>query len=294
VRKAAHSSRKILDATSFASFVLALALLPISMGCVIPVGLLLELFVPGSLEVVVALWLSSAGLLFSKRIVQLVAFMAVGARRLTVDEDVLLRPLWAQVTRRAGLPADRYLLRVVDSNEINAAAVGRHIVCITGGALRSLPADELTGVLAHELGHHMRLHTAFSVYLCWVLLPMTLWARIGEALSSFYAALTSGLSSLGMNVVAGIAAVFGFLFAVLGWALRLPEDIAMSIKNTLSRHAEYRVDAFAANVGYGPQLIRALRRFEEIGKQVTAAGQPAMQGDDTHPALPLRIKRLSQ
>src|SRR5439155_738527 len=60
-----------------------------------------------------------------------------------------------QLTQRAGLPMPRVCL--IDEDQPNAFATGRNpehaAVAVNTGLLRHLSREEVTGVLAHELGH---------------------------------------------------------------------------------------------------------------------------------------------
>ena len=82
-----------------------------------------------------------------------------GARRPSRDERDLIEPLWRQIAQANHLPADRYILRVLPLDELNAFACGGHLVVVTTFAIDVLPERELAGVLAHELSHHLGMHT---------------------------------------------------------------------------------------------------------------------------------------
>ena len=83
----------------------------------------------------------------------------LGARRPTAEEAHVIEPLWMGIAEANGLPASRYVVRVVDSDEVNTFACGGHLVVVTTFAVTELTADQLRGVLAHELSHHLGLHT---------------------------------------------------------------------------------------------------------------------------------------
>jgi Zn-dependent protease with chaperone function len=63
---------------------------------------------------------------------------------------------------------------------------------------------------------------------------------------------------------------------------------------TTSRMMEYEADAYAASIGYGPQLIEALQtRFDEVEADPETKGLGS-KDSPTHPALSKRIKRLHE
>lgn len=54
--------------------------------------------------------------------------------------------------------AQQSVLRVLRSSEINAFCGPNGIFCVTEGALKFFPEEELAGIMAHELGHSQKNH----------------------------------------------------------------------------------------------------------------------------------------
>ncbi len=115
-------------------------------------------------------------------------------RRPTTAENERLEQIWHRVITHAGLHGRRFRIRVVDLPEVNAHSVGRDLICVTTGALNELGDRELAGVLAHELGHHLRMHTSAAAFLVWVLLPLQGIALLGTLLSAPAAVLARRLA----------------------------------------------------------------------------------------------------
>src|SRR5829696_4774183 len=82
----------------------------------------------------VAGYVGSAVLLFLRPVQALVLTPLFGARRPTPDEVERISPLWRALAQANGLPPDRYLLRVLPSDELNAYACGGHLVFVTSFA----------------------------------------------------------------------------------------------------------------------------------------------------------------
>lgn len=63
---------------------------------------------------------------------------------------------------RASMPeksrAHQSVLRVLRSQEINAFCGPNGIFCVTEGAMKFFPEEELAGIMAHELGHSQKNH----------------------------------------------------------------------------------------------------------------------------------------
>lgn len=257
------------DRTALCSLALVLVFLPVAGTCLLPLALLVRRVLGVPLWLGYGLWLVSA-LCYGMRPVQLaMARLLWPIRRPTESERSRLERIWRHVIAQAGVRGRRFRIRVVDLPEANAHSVGRDLVCVTTGALEQLGDRELAGVLAHELGHHLRMHTSVSAFLVWVLLPLQGIALLGSLLAKPIAALANTLSwerrPVGGHV--GQRWLRGFARAAfrLGHGIRVifaaPGVAAFAAKNAAGRSAEYRVDAFAVDIGLGPELLSALRWF---------------------------------
>ncbi len=82
----------------------------------------------------------AAVLLFIRPVQAFVLTPLFGARRPTLDELDRLWPLWRNIAVANNLPAHRYILRVLPSDELNAFACGGHLVVVTSFAVTALPA----------------------------------------------------------------------------------------------------------------------------------------------------------
>ena len=104
-------------------------------------------------------YVAAVVLLFLRPVQVFVLAPLLGARQPTAQQRSVLAPAWRPVLQANDLPGRRYVLAVLPSNELNAFACGGHLVVVTSYAIEELPRDELSGVLAHELSHHLGLHT---------------------------------------------------------------------------------------------------------------------------------------
>jgi heat shock protein HtpX len=84
-----------------------------------------------------------------------VAMRAMRAREVTPQEAPELHGMIDRLCQLADMPKPR--VAIADTDLPNAFATGRSpsraVVCVTTGILRKLDAEELEGVLAHELSH---------------------------------------------------------------------------------------------------------------------------------------------
>ena len=277
---------------------------PLAAACLLPLLLLLRLSgVP--LWLGYGVWALSAGL-YGLRPVQLaLARLLWPVRRAAPTEQERLDRVWADVLDRAAVPEQRFSIWVVDLADVNAHCVGRDLICVTTGALAELGDRELAGVLAHELGHHLRMHTAAAAFLVWVLLPLQAVALIGTGLAQPLASLARLLSGLdrapavtrhALLVLSRAETAVRALFAA-------PGVVAFAVKNAAGRRAEYQVDAYAVDLGFGRELLSALRWFEACAPPPAAAAlvpgprrarhAAVRSARPTHPPLDRRMARIS-
>jgi len=106
----------------------------------------------GLLTIILVMGLFMLGqLFFSDRL----ALYSMGARAVSEEEYPELHAAVSRLSQQADLPVPT--VAVSDTRVPNAFATGRSqataTVCVTSGLLKTLDADELEGVIAHELAH---------------------------------------------------------------------------------------------------------------------------------------------
>lgn len=202
-----------------------------------------------------------------------------------------------QLAQRAGLPMPRVYL--IDEEQPNAFATGRSpehaAVAVNTGLLQHLSREEVTGVLAHELGHVRNRDT----------LTMTVAATLSGAigmLASFGGMFGGGRDENGRPLVSPIAAIAAMFLAPLAASL---------VQMAISRSREYEADKAGAEISGNPLwLASALQRLHEGTQAIpnaTAESNPAtahLYIDNplsaggmrslfsTHPPMEERIARL--
>lgn len=316
-RRRARPNSARPDRTALCSLLLALLFLPVAGACLLPFALSARRLLGGPLWPAYALWLVSA-LCYVLRPAQLaIARLLWPIRRPTEAERERLDRVWRYVTTHAGACGRRFRIRVVQLPEPNAHSVGRDLVCVTAGALDGLGDSELAGVLAHELGHHLRMHTSASAFLVWALLPLQGMALLGSLLAAPVVSLANALPTHDETAGQGVAGPW--ISGCARAAFRLAHGIravcaapgvaAFAVKNAAGRSAEYRVDAFAVDIGLGPELLSALRWFAasestgcgwsaddfrgESGRPGRARHAAARIPRPTHPPLDRRMARIA-
>ncbi|MEU5058729.1 MULTISPECIES: M48 family metalloprotease [Streptomyces] len=213
----------------------------------------------------VSCWALSGALAFHQPSERAMARWLFGLRYPTPDERQRLKPVWQEVTARAGVDGNAYQLWVEDSDDINAMAAAGHIVGVTSHSLAELPTAQLGGVLAHELGHHTSGHAWVSLLTYWYALPGRLAWRLVRRLASYADRLSVGVAAvllglIGASAVALATATYGLVFLPL---------VTPYLVAAVSRRSELRADEHAAALGFAPQLMAVLAR--EHGREHASA-----------------------
>ena len=200
-----------------------------------------------------------------------------------------------KLARNAELPMPKVYM--VNQNQPNAFATGRNpnhaAVAVTKGLADSMDDYELSGVLAHELGHIANRDILIGI----------IAATLAGAISYLGYAARFGMGNRNSNNRGG-----NVLFMLL--AMILAPLAASLIRMAISRAREYKADSFGAKVSGNPlYLSNALSKLETYSKRIPMSGNQAtshmfivypFSGKtfsallSTHPPTSERIKRLKQ
>ena len=228
--------------------------------------------------------------LFSRPVQRLVFVRLLDARVPAASEKEQLNAAWKVVAQANHLPTSRFVLAVAESDDVNAFACGGHLLVVSSFAIEHLTHDELCGVLAHELSHHMGGHTVALTISQWMSLPIMLLAQAGLALRTFNNTATAMLAERYPSV-----RLFGKIISVvlvtLSRVLLTGLIVSHVLSNAVGKSAEYHADERAFKMGFGRELLHALRRVESreiTHPQSTPIGLTTM----SHPPARTRIARL--
>ncbi|WP_455476189.1 zinc metalloprotease HtpX [Bartonella sp. B17] len=254
--------------------------------------------VGGSNGMVVAFLMAGALNFFSYWNADKIVLRMYGAREVDEHSSPVYYKIVSDLAQKASLPRPR--VYVIDSAQPNAFATGRNpynaAVAASTGLLKQLSAEEISGVMAHELAHIEHYDT----------LTMTLTATIAGAISmlgNFFLFMGrqrhSSEQSHGIGVLGSVIALFVAPFA------------AMLVQMAISRTREYAADRRGAEICGNPLwLASALGKIAGSGHTVyneEAEQNPATahmfiinplsgEGADslfsTHPATANRIAAL--
>lgn len=182
-----------------------------------------------------------------------------GAKVVDRQQAPALFDMVDELRQRAGLPMPR--VAIIPSEQPNAFATGRSeakaVVAVTEGMLRTLPRDELAGVIAHELAH------------------------------------IKNKDMLIQTIAAGMGSMIGILPWLIGSVMRRSDDegggigdiiflmlapvIAMMIQFAISRQREFEADRVGAEIlGQAKPLAQALTRIDAMARQIPMNVSPSL------------------
>jgi Zn-dependent protease with chaperone function len=285
-----HRGSRSVERAALWAFLPVIAMAPFTVLALaliwLPFGLLFDI----RLWWVIVAFLAAGLLLFVRPFQVLVLTPILGARRPTADEAAIVEPIWRQIAQANDVPAGRYVLRVLPSDDLNAYACGGHLVIVTTFALEGMTQPQLRGVLAHELSHHLGLHTLAITLGHWLSAPVVLLARVGFFLENVaHAAASSfgeGSPAIDMldKLAAGVINVVSWVFTA---ALRASDALA----NVVGHSSEFEADQRAVRMGFGRELASALRSVIARGDAGRPIGWRARLAASHPPAL-TRVARI--
>lgn len=215
----------------------------------------------------------------------------LGCRDPSPGEAVRLTPLWDDVFNRAGIDRNAYLLQVSDRPVQNAFAVGDGVITLDQGIL-GMSDPELKAIIAHELGHHVRRHTAANGLALWFGLPARTLLILLMAIS-FGMIRTAGsirgcgCSLIWISLMVVVLIPTAALYLLLGGA-----DLLLRL---LDRKSEMEADAYSASIGYRDELVAALAVLKEIyGDPEPGSRFSVARLASTHPSFSDRITAASR
>ncbi|WP_375678676.1 MULTISPECIES: zinc metalloprotease HtpX [unclassified Bartonella] len=254
--------------------------------------------VGGGGGMVIALLMASGLNFFSYWNSDKIVLRMYGAREVDQHSAPVYYKIVSDLAKKASLPQPK--IYVIENAQPNAFATGRNpqnaAVAASTGLLERLSAEEIAGVMAHELAHIEHRDT----------LTMTLTATIAGAISMLgnFAFFMGGQRNSSEDSH-GAGAIGGFI------ALLVAPFAAMLVQMAISRTREYAADRRGAEICGNPLwLASALRKIADGGRGVyneEAEHNPATahlfiinplsgEGADslfsTHPATANRIAAL--
>lgn len=281
--------RKI-DGYAIAAVAPVVALIPAWLLAVAVFWTVVELLIPISFVVFAGIWFVCGGCLFLRPIQRVVLTRLLGARSPTRSEREILQRSWNVVAQANHIPAGKFVFAITDSDELNAFASGGHLVVVSSWAVEHLSSDELCGVLAHELSHHLGMHTIALTVGQWLTIPIVLLAQVGFFLQNAAHAATDTFAR-GSTIGAIIGRTIAGFITIISWLFLAVITLSQYIGNAIGKGAEFKADETVVAMGFGKQLRNALRIVVENGN-----GERERRWQDrlitAHPPARTRVARI--
>ncbi len=255
--------------------------------------------VAGRQGMIVALGIAACMNLLSYWFSDKIVLAMYRAQPVTRDQAPQLFDIVERLAGRTGMPVPR--VYVIPEDAPNAFATGRDpkhaAVAVTHGILRLLNAEELEGVLAHELSHVRNRDILIGSVAATLAAAIMVVARMAQFAAIFGGGQRDQREG-GGNPLALLATIIVAPIA------------AMLIQMAVSRSREYQADASGAEMTHNPYgLANALQKLEDYNKRIpmTSAGpasshlfivkpfsgQALLNLFSTHPPIRERIRRLT-
>jgi len=279
-----------IERSALTALLPVVALIPFWMLAMAAIWLPIRLFVAVPFWMVPVAWLIAGCLLFVPSIQVSVLGPLLGAREPTPRESEIIGPLWRDLAMRANLPGYRYTIRVVDSDDLNAYACGGNLVVVTTFALDELTDRELAGVLAHELSHHIGLHTVALTIGHWLSLPVVALARVGFFFQNVARAATDSFASHSAALTA-VGRLVAAMMTAISWVFLAALYASDALGNLVAQGSEFEADRRAVRMGYGRALADALRQVIRLGGGRRAIGWRDKLST-SHPPARTRVARI--
>ncbi len=257
----AHAKRQV-DLAAISSLAPVAALLPTWAIAIAIFWLPFWKFTDVSFPLFAFAALSLGIILFSKSIQKLFLARLLGARQPTYEESVALYQAWRRVAKANHISTSSFLLAVVDSNELNAFASGGHLLVVSSFAVNELDNNELTGVLAHELSHHLGSHTVALTVAQWLSLPILLLARTGFILQTIAEAISDTLGSR-LSIVKFFGILASAALTIVSSIFVSGLIVAQTLSNAVGYSSEFQADRRVVHMGFGRELLHALSRVAD-------------------------------
>jgi heat shock protein HtpX len=219
-------------------------------------------------------------------------------RELAQSDNAQLFQIVQELAGRAGLPMPR--LYLIEGDQPNAFATGRDpahaALAVTEGILKTLPPDQLRGVLSHELAHVKHRDILIGT------VAATMAGAISMIANMAQWALIFGGGGPRSSDREGGSPIGGLLMLIVA------PIAAMLVQMAISRSREFEADAGGAQISGNPlSLANALRTLERKSEEIPMDASPAtahmfivnpLSGGglarlfSTHPPMEERIARL--
>ena len=208
-----------------------------------------------------------------------------GGRSVSGEWRMRMERALEEICEQAHLHPGDYNLYVGDTQELNAFALGNRHIAVTAGALQYLNDRELTGIMAHEMGHLQKGHTKAGLFIVGMNWFGRVIARV-YMIMNVLCRLVSWVPVLGW-MVSIIMFFINLQYTVCIFLLQIP---ACFLLISGQREEEYEADHYACCIGLGKELEQGLMVLDDYYGSHRMGFLERLQSD--HPDTKNRLKRI--
>jgi Zn-dependent protease with chaperone function len=288
VRSSSRTRR--IDGYALAAVAPVIALFPVWAIAVAVFWWITTWFIDVPYVVFAGVWLLAGVILFLQPTQKLVLRRLLGARKPSQRESEKLQRAWNVVAQANHIRPSQFVLAVIDADDVNAFASGGHLVVVSSFAVDKLSHEQLTGVLAHELSHHLGSHTVALTVAQWLILPIVALARIGFLLQNIAIAASASFAPRS-QIVGAFERVLVAVLTVISKIFLIALTVSQQIGNVVGKGTEFKADQRAIDMGFGKELSSALRHVVDSGM----GERPSNWRDkliSAHPPARTRVARI--
>jgi Zn-dependent protease with chaperone function len=249
--------KRDIESSAFTAAIPVLVLLPAWLVAMFLIHLVVSPFVSTGFGMFLLIAALASVVMFLPITQKLFVTRLLGVRSPTAKERARLEPAVKTVAQAARVSPERFVLAVDDSNDVNAFACGGHILVVSSYSLERLSEHELTGVVAHEMSHHLGAHTVALSIGQWLSLPIVVCARVGFVLQGVASRIERRLRRTSRTLGLAGRGVIAVITAV-AWVFEAALLVGHMVNNVVGKEAEFQADARAVRLGFGRQLSGAL------------------------------------
>ena len=218
-------------------------------------------------------------------IVQLFLTIAENVSREVTKEYIIAEQALFLVCANAGLELEDYRIFISDEDCLNAYAIGKKNIIVTKRLVNELSISDLTGILAHEMGHlenqdYVVTTGTYMMGMCgrWFI-ALCRWATLILAIFSL------------IPFVGLFAAFLVYFIHFMIWIVECILQFPVTLVHMFgSREAEYDADRYACEIGLGGQLRRGLLYITR-GEKKLSFGASLIS---THPDTGKRVEKINK
>ncbi len=216
----------------------------------------------------------------------------LSVRKKSIREESRIYPILERVqSLYQSKHGNRINVRVcmMDVPHINGMALGRSTIAVSTGLLKTGNDDEVSAVMAHEIGHLHYHDGGYNVALAIASIPTQFLCSAVKAI--FFSGDDNDVPFFGISLFI----IFSFFFAYFSffWLFSLPFlFVVRMLDSTTIWPSEYRADRFVISLGLAPAMIELFERIED--EDVRNKAGFLSQYLYSHPPTALRIDRLER